>query len=148
MPETLDAYASYLAEVRMRRPATIKRYIAVLEDFVAFLTTERNGNDVALDAVDKKELTAFLRRSARGEKESSRAVWNARLAQSSRPLRSALPTDVSETSDASARSSRDHPFAARACAITGPFARAPRCLFSFTIARTIARYRGLSSLED
>lgn len=79
MPETLAAYASYLAEVRMRRPTTIKRYIDVLEDFVAFLVAERKTDQIALDAVDKKQLTAFLRRSARGEKESSRAVWNARL---------------------------------------------------------------------
>jgi integrase/recombinase XerC len=78
MSRLIAAFSGYMREERMRGEWTIKRYVAVLEEFAAFMVSEPGYEVVDLDRVEKLHLVQFLRRGCDGE--PSRAVWNIRLA--------------------------------------------------------------------
>lgn len=80
MHNLVKEFTAYLREERMRGKATIKRYVAVLDEFTGFLAERANGAGIALEAVEKAQLVEFLREGAQAPREPSRSLWNTRLA--------------------------------------------------------------------
>lgn len=71
--EHLDAFEAFLRVERRRGALTIRRYSAIIEEFLGSL------GDAPVSAMTKHECIAFMR-SGSGEAGPSRSVWNLRLA--------------------------------------------------------------------
>jgi len=80
MSALVKDFEAYLRDERMRSPSTIKRYLSIVTDFAAFMTSEPGYEVLDLDRVEKNHLLEFLRREAGASAEPSRAIWNLRLA--------------------------------------------------------------------
>lgn len=78
MSDFVEAFRSYLTVERQRSPVTVRRYVAAVEQFAAFLGRDRDTPDVRLEAIRKDELTRFLYARA-GNEEPSSAIWNTTL---------------------------------------------------------------------
>ena len=76
----VSAWAVYLDIENGRMPTTVKRYIRVLEDFIAFLTASPETSELPLEEVGKRHLRHFLRDYAQRGGHTSRSTWNLGLA--------------------------------------------------------------------
>lgn len=74
----VQPFEAYLREERMRGRATVKRYVAVIRDFVDYL--RRAHPELPLAAITHREITPFLRKTATTGDAPSPTAWNMAIA--------------------------------------------------------------------
>ncbi len=78
MQTLIEGFRRYLREERHLAPATVARYVDVLEKLIVFLANGTDPAEVPLDAVTRSSLMEFLCREAAAE-GPSRPMWNIQL---------------------------------------------------------------------
>src|SRR5689334_18207925 len=74
----VQPFEGYLREERMRGKETVKRYVAIVRDFVDHL--RRAHPELSLAAITHREITPFLRETATTGSSPSATAWNMTLA--------------------------------------------------------------------